>query len=507
MPRRGRVAARARVFALAALGLGALPAPAGAVSRARAYAVTTTNQLISFETISPGTIDRAVAVSGLQPGEDLLGLDQRPRTGEWYALGSTGRLYRLDVVTGAATPVGAGPFGALSGLSFGFDFSPVTDRIRVVSDFGQNLRLNPDTGTLASTDSTLNGATSSLVAAAHSDSYAGATLTTLYGIDSQTDALYTLDPPANGATMAVGPLGIDVVALAGFDIETGSGIGYAVLGPPPGSTSELYAVSLATGTATLAGIVGGGHVVRAFGVATSVLPMVVLAAGNQLHRFSSATGLGFQSTVTVAGVVPGESLVAIDVRPANHGLYGLGDLGRLYAIDLAGAATAVTPAPLALSGTQFGFDFSAVVDRIRVTSDTGQNARIHPDTGALITDTGINGAVTGIADAAYTNSFAGALTTTLYGIDGATRRLVLVNPPNGGVTATVGMVPLLFAPRGFDIEPRWGKGFVAGQVGGIPHLYEVDLATAALWSMGVFPTFDVRDIAVLSDVIFSDGFE
>jgi hypothetical protein len=501
--------ALARVSVLAALWSAALPAPAGAVSHARAYAITTTNQLISFNTDSPGTIDSAVAVTGLQPAEALLGLDRRPRTGQWYALGSTGRLYRLEVATGAATQVGGGPFAALSGLAFGFEVNPVTDRIRVVSDFGQNLRLDPDTGTVVSTDTTLNGATTSLVAAAHSNSVGGATMTTLYGIDSQTDGLYEQDG-ATGTTVSVGPLGLDAIALAGFDIEIGSRLAYAVLGTPPGSSSQLYTVDLGSGAATPAGLVGGGHVVRAFGLATGALPMVALGAGNQLHRFSTANPTSIQGTVNVTGLAPGESLVAIDSRPATHGLYGLGDGGRLYAVDLAGAATAVTATPFALSGTLFGFDFQPLVDRVRLTSDTGLNARINPDTGTLITDTAINGAVTDLADVAYTNSYVGAPATTLYGVDSSTGRLVVVSNPNGGTTANVGTLLAGFLPRGFDIEPAWGKAFVAGHpiMGPFPpFLYEVDLATAAITSMGSFSVLGILDIAVLPDVIFRDGFE
>ena len=35
---------------------------------------------------------------------------------------------------------------ALKGSAFGVDFNPAADRVRVVSNLGQNLRLHPDTG-------------------------------------------------------------------------------------------------------------------------------------------------------------------------------------------------------------------------------------------------------------------------------------------------------------------------------------------------------------------------
>jgi hypothetical protein len=54
-----------------------------------------------------------------------------------------------DPSSGVATPVGAAPFAIpLAGASFGFDFNPTVDRIRVVSDAGQNVRQHPDLGTV-----------------------------------------------------------------------------------------------------------------------------------------------------------------------------------------------------------------------------------------------------------------------------------------------------------------------------------------------------------------------
>ena len=40
---------------------------------------------------------------------------------------------------------------------FGFDFNPAADRIRVVSNTGQNLRLHPDTGAVVDGDATVEG--------------------------------------------------------------------------------------------------------------------------------------------------------------------------------------------------------------------------------------------------------------------------------------------------------------------------------------------------------------
>ncbi len=65
-------------------------------------------------------------------------------------------VYLVNRTTGAATPIGVGPFEpTLNGTSFGFDLNPMVDRIRLTSNFTQNLRLQPDTGTVAATDGAL----------------------------------------------------------------------------------------------------------------------------------------------------------------------------------------------------------------------------------------------------------------------------------------------------------------------------------------------------------------
>lgn len=111
------------------------------------YGVTVFNNLVSFERASPTTIYSRVPMTGLQPSEQILGIDFRPANGLLYGLGSTSRLYTINTATGVATQVGAGQFSPLlSGADFGFDFNPSVDRIRVVSNTDQNLRLNPDTG-------------------------------------------------------------------------------------------------------------------------------------------------------------------------------------------------------------------------------------------------------------------------------------------------------------------------------------------------------------------------
>jgi Domain of unknown function (DUF4394) len=213
-----------------------------------AYAIDETNNLLIFNFMNIGT-PISKAITGLQTGEMILGVDIRPATGQLYALGSSSRLYVLNTASGAATAVGTAPFATLlSGTSFGFDFNPTVDRIRCISNTGQNLRLHPDTGGIAAVDGNLNPATPSVTASAYTNNFAGATTTVLYNIDSMTDKLTKQDPPNNGTQVEVGALGINVEVAGGFDITSRSGIAYAAL--KVGSMSSIYTINLTSGAAT-----------------------------------------------------------------------------------------------------------------------------------------------------------------------------------------------------------------------------------------------------------------
>src|SRR5690606_26506795 len=108
--------------------------------------------------------------------------DMRPATSQMYALGSSNRIYAVNLSNGAFTAVG-GPFTpALDGDFFGFDFNPTVDRIRVVSDKGQNLRLNPNDGMVAAVDGMLTPASVAAVSSAYTNNFAGATTTALYNL-------------------------------------------------------------------------------------------------------------------------------------------------------------------------------------------------------------------------------------------------------------------------------------------------------------------------------------
>ncbi|MGH7452839.1 MAG: DUF4394 domain-containing protein [bacterium] len=245
----------------------------------RLYAITSRNRLIQFDSNEPDDIISKRRVTGLQSNERLLGIDFRPANGKLYGLGSSSRLYVIDLQTGVATPVGGGPFSpALQGKVFGFDFNPTVDRIRVVSDAGQNLRLHPDLGTVVDFDPNTAGIQPDLnlvydntaadgdpvdVNAGRQPRVAGAaytnpdnnpaTGTTLYDLDTRLDVLVIQNPPNNGVLNTVGSLRRNAERLLGFDIAA-SGVAYAAWAEDDDDDdNRLVTIDLTTGRASKLG--------------------------------------------------------------------------------------------------------------------------------------------------------------------------------------------------------------------------------------------------------------
>jgi hypothetical protein len=233
--------------------------------------------LLTFDSSSPNNIQSGVFVNGLQSNETLLGIDFRPATGQLYGLGSTSRLYTINPTTGLATAVGGQFATLLSGFSFGFDFNPTIDRIRVISETNQNLVLDPNTGAVQLVATNLFygpadpnfGVDPNAVDAAYTNNFPGAGSTQLYDIDTGLDILVTQTNNA-GMLGTVGPLGLNVSAAGGFDISGVTGTAYAALLPSGSSQSNLYTVHLGTGLATLVGAINGGLVISALTVAPVV---------------------------------------------------------------------------------------------------------------------------------------------------------------------------------------------------------------------------------------------
>jgi hypothetical protein len=76
--------------------LGALALGSGRAEAEFLTGLTSTGNLMAFDSATPGTISVSVAITGLQAGETLLGIDRRPANGLLYGRGSTSRVYTID---------------------------------------------------------------------------------------------------------------------------------------------------------------------------------------------------------------------------------------------------------------------------------------------------------------------------------------------------------------------------------------------------------------------------
>lgn len=218
------------------------------------------SQLVTFDTASPGSATAAVAITGLRLDEQIVGIDFRPATPNTLIgvgnVGGSGFVYSIDVATGVAIAINASGF-TLTGNSFGVDFNPVPNALRIVGNDGQNLRITAGGTGVVNTDTTLSE--TGIIAAGYSNNFAGATVTTLYELNATTDSLVRQGglngPPSPnlGAITTIGSLGFDITD-GGLDISGNDGTAYAVLTTANGA--GLYTVDLSTGQATLLGDFG-----------------------------------------------------------------------------------------------------------------------------------------------------------------------------------------------------------------------------------------------------------
>jgi Domain of unknown function (DUF4394) len=263
-------------------GCATPPEPAGPLRKETVFAVTDGGELVSFNAGRPQHFLSRLPVQGLADGDRLLGIDFRVARGVLYALSAAGRLYTLDTASGRLSLVGSGASVALPvGAVLGFDFNPAADRIRVVSDGGLNLRLHPDTGTLAATDAALAyapgdgraGHAPQLVAAAYTYNKTHDKLTTNYAIDraaatlvmqGSQEGVVPAVSPNTGQLRTVGALGIGPVDDAAFDISDLSNAPLAAL--RSGGRTRLYLIDLASGRARLLGTVGEGQGLRGLAI-------------------------------------------------------------------------------------------------------------------------------------------------------------------------------------------------------------------------------------------------
>ena len=259
--------ANASIPAIAlASALSATPAAATDCNRdSTVIGLTDDQRLVRFRECKPSRFNEIGDITGLSGSDTaLVGIDYRVQNGVLYGLGNGGGIYVfIDKDTAAATFVSQ-LSRALEGASFGVDFNPAADRLRIVSDTGQNLRHDVNPGGLPTTaDGTLNytagtPATGVSGAAYTNNDLDATTATTLFDIDATLDQVVIQSPPNTGALAPTGKLTVDASAPIGFDIFSrlrrevavdNYGLASLVVAGHP----VLYRIEVLTGKATRVG--------------------------------------------------------------------------------------------------------------------------------------------------------------------------------------------------------------------------------------------------------------
>ena len=266
----------ATMSAACALFLAPAALAQSSTANLKVIGLTANNELISFTTSAPRLTSRLIGtVAGTRAADSVIvGIDYRVQDGKLYAVGRGGGVYTIDTSNATATLVSQLTI-ALEGGRFGVDFNPAADRLRIVSDSGQNLRHNVNAGGVTLLDLPLNNgamppvAVTGVASAAYTNNddavvnpLAALTGTVLYNINATTGSLVIQIPPNAGGINNVGTLGLlEVSGRVGFDIytvtsrggTTTSNLGFASISNAAGA-SQLYSVDLSSGVAKSLGL-------------------------------------------------------------------------------------------------------------------------------------------------------------------------------------------------------------------------------------------------------------
>lgn len=251
--------------AAAALAAGSVVAVTGSAEAAlpkTALGLSSNGKNLTIFDLSTGKRTKALGVAkGLTGDARLVGIDERPADHKVYAVGDKGGVYVVNRSNGNVRKVSQLSV-ALTGQYFGVDFNPAADRLRIISNTGQNLRHDvtqaaPTTavdGALNYDGTTATGVTAAGYTNSDNDPTTG---TTLFNLDTTRDQVVQQVPANSGNLIVSGPFGPRQGPVAGFDIvgtnagsRTADNTGYASIRPTSGGLATLYRVNLLSGKFT-----------------------------------------------------------------------------------------------------------------------------------------------------------------------------------------------------------------------------------------------------------------
>lgn len=497
----------------------------------RVFALTTNDELVTFRPGRPEALLATRPITGLPSSEDLLAIDFRPADGRIYAVGSSGRAWRIEPATAVATSLSTTPLPIASG-ALAFDVDPVADVGRVATLAGQCLRFSLVNGAPVAADAPLAYATFDpgvgdvphIAAWAHTDARFGATQTTLFALDTARDALVRIGseggapvPAESGELVTIGELGVDLTDVAGFDVDVAGGA-YAVVQVAGASSSTFVGIDLSTGEPRDLGPIGAGLLVRDLAIEIPSSPrFVAIDANGALVTFAAGDPLAVSTPRPITGLESGELVETLDYRASTGQLFGFTTRDRIVFVDVTNASATAIGAAVEGSGSsaRLALECDPVAETLRVVGDDATNRTFDIALGTLATtDTPLAyaeddvhfGLAPTIVAIAHDRSWIGSGATTLYGIDAALGTLVRIGAANGaadgpasGVLTTIGhLEQLASSPSSFDIAQdgvAWATLIAAGETQS--RLVRIDLAKGHATVVGTIGGAAITDAAVV----------
>lgn len=233
---------------------------------------------------------------------------------------------------------------------------------------------------------------------------------------------------------------------------------------------------------------------------SQAVTLIGLNSQNQLSRIDTAN-IAAATHKDITGLMAGDRLVGIDMRPKDGKIYGVSVANQVYTVDeMTGAATwvAALSSPVIQANLGYGIDFNPVADAgtgasLRLVSSAGDNFAINASTGAV--GNAANKIAMGYTAVGYTNTMlmpmAAPASTALYYIDANTDMLAMASTAfNMPTIATVGALGVdVLKANGFEVLGN-GQAYAALNLDAgtslATGLYSIDLGTGAATLIGTY---------------------
>lgn len=212
--------------------------------------VTGTNNLVTFDSNSPGSYVSNNPISGTQNGNFITNIAYNRDNGLHYGLDTSANLYSISL-SGSASLIASTL--ALSSFDAGFGYDPSSGKLVFAGSTAAEFATFATDG---------SGLASSTSAFAPGDANFSSTPSLFgfavdpvffetYVLDSELDILGQYFDPAFAELFTVGSLGLDVTGVGEITVLA-DGSAFAALSTD-GSTTELYSINTGSGAASLIG--------------------------------------------------------------------------------------------------------------------------------------------------------------------------------------------------------------------------------------------------------------